>query len=395
MRILIAHNRYQTAGGEDAVVRDEIELLKDHGHSVELLEEDNDEIQGLRGKANATFSVFHSESARRRMKRALNAFQPEVVHVHNWFPLLSPSIFRAADAWGAPVLQTLHNYRMLCANSLLYREGSVCTDCVGKSFPLDGIIHGCYRGSRAGSAIVTAAYAFHRLAHTWDAVDLFLAVSEFQRELLVRGGLPAEKVVVKPNFVGSENWRGERDREDFALFAGRLSPEKGVRTMLSAWDAGKIPLRLKILGDGPMAGEVRACAAKNARVVYLGLQTSEEVYRQMARARFLLFPSEWYEGLSRTVIEAFAQGTPVLAADLGVVRELVEEGVTGYRYPAGNADALAARALRFPAGEKYQQMSLNCRKLFLGKFTAEANYRLLIDIYNRAIMARKTRRQRG
>ena len=164
--------------------------------------------------------------------------------------------------------------------------------------------------------------------------------------------------------------------------------------MLSAWDTGKIPLRLKILGDGPMADEVRARAARNTSVEYMGLQTSEAVYQEMAKARFLVFPSEWYEGLSRTVIEAFAQGTPVLAADLGAVCELVEEGVTGYRFPAGNVDALAAGALRFTAGEDYERMCLNCRNLFLSEFTGEVNYSLLMDIYARAIAARRMRRQR-
>lgn len=394
MRILIAHNRYQIGGGEDAVVRDEIDLLRRHGHRVELLEEGNEGIHGLRGRAIAAVSVFHSERSRMRMKRVLDDFQPEVVHIHNWFPMLSPSVLLEADAWGAPLVQTLHNFRMLCANSLLYRDGAVCTDCVGKSFPLDGIVHGCYRGSRPGSAIVTAAYAFHRLTHTWDAVDLFVAVSEFQREVLVRGGLPAEKLAVKPNFVDAPVWRAEKTREDFALFAGRLSPEKGIRTLLSAWDTGKIPLGLKILGDGPLADEVRARAAKNKDVEYLGLQPSEAVYLKMGSAKFLVFPSEWYEGLSRTVIEAFAQGTPVLAADLGAVRELVEEGVTGFRFPPGNVDALAAGALRFPGGEEYGRISSNCRSLFLGRFTAEINYGLLMDIYSKAIAARRLRQRR-
>jgi glycosyltransferase involved in cell wall biosynthesis len=327
------------------------------------------------------------------MKRALDDFRPEIVHVHNWFPMLSPSIILETSASGVPVVQTLHNYRMLCVNSLLYRDGAVCTDCVGKSFPVDGVVHGCYRGSRMGSAIVTAAYAFHRLARTWEAVDLFIAVSEFQREILVRGGLPAEKVVVKPNFVASDSWKAEQNRENFALFVGRLSPEKGIGTLLSAWNSGRIPVRLKIIGDGPKADTVRAAAAGSASIEYMGLQPSDVVYREMAKARFLVFPSEWYEGLSRAVIEALSQGTPVLAADLGAVRELVEEGVTGYRFPPGNVDALIDGALRFPDGEDYERICSNCRSLFLGSFTAEINYTQLIDIYARAIEARKMRQQ--
>ncbi|MGD0801989.1 MAG: glycosyltransferase [Terracidiphilus sp.] len=389
MRILVAHNRYQFSGGEDAVVRDEVELLRLRGHSVELLEENNDAIHGLRGKIIASANIFYSSHSRKRMVQAIHDFRPEIFHVHNWFPILSPSIILEADASALPTVQTLHNFRMLCANALLYRNGVVCTDCVGKSIPLSGVIHGCYRGSRAGSAIVTAAYAFHRLAHTWNRVDLFIAVSDFERDILVRGGVPSEKVVVKPNFVNTKTGNAVRHREDVALYVGRLSPEKGIRTLLSAWNTGKIPLRLRIIGDGPMAEEVRRCVASNTSVEYMGSQPSESVYREMARAKFLIFPSEWFETFGRTVVEAFSQGTPVLAADLGGIRELVEEGITGYCFPPGNADALITAALRFPGGEAYERMQTNCRNLFSCKFTAEINYTALTGIYARAIAARR------
>jgi glycosyltransferase involved in cell wall biosynthesis len=264
---------------------------------------------------------------------------------------------------------------------------------MGKVLPVDGVAHGCYRGSRAGSAIVTAAYAFHRLAHTWDRVDLFIATSGFQRDLLVRGGLPAKRVVVKPNFVGLDTLSPETNREDIALFVGRLSPEKGITTLLSAWNTGRIRLRLKIIGDGPMVNAVRSCAARNSGVEYVGQQPPEAVYREMAKAKFLVFPSECFETFGRTVVEAFSRSTPVLAADLGGVRELVEEGVTGYRFPPGDADALAAGALRFPAGEDYERMGSNCRNLFESQFTAEINRRLLMEIYASALEVRKARQK--
>jgi glycosyltransferase involved in cell wall biosynthesis len=391
MKILVAHNRYQFSGGEDAVVRDEVEMLRRRGHSVEVLEQNNEAIHGLSGKLTASKSIFYSTASRKRMKQAIHDLRPDVVHIHNWFPMLSPSIILEADGAGIPVVQTLHNFRMICANAILYRDGGVCTDCAGKMLPLDGVVHGCYRGSRAGSAIVTAAYAFHRFMHTWDRVDLFIAVSDFEREILVGGGLPAERLVVKPNFVGSDTWEAERKAEDVALFVGRLSPEKGLGTLLSAWSTGKIPLRLKIIGDGPMAQNVRSSAAGNTDVEYLGAQPQNAVYREMAKAKFLVFPSEWFETFGRTVVEAFAQGTPVLAADLGAVRELVEDGVTGYRFAPGNVDALIAGAHLFPGGKEYEQMRANCRALFLRKFTAEVNYGLLTEIYTRAIAIRGRR----
>lgn len=391
MKILIAHNRYQFSGGEDAVVRDEAELLRRHGHAVEVLEQDNDAIHGLRGNLIAAASVFYSASSRARMKQAIHDFQPEIVHVHNWFPMLSPAIILEADSTAIPVVQTLHNFRLLCANALLYREGAVCMDCVGKPFPMDGILHGCYRGSRAGSAIVTAANVIHRLMRIWDRVDLFMAVSSFEREILVRGGLPADRTVVKPNFVSSDALHAESNRENSALYVGRLSPEKGIQTLLSAWNSGRMPLQLKIIGDGPLADDVRCCAATNPRVEYLGLQPPDAVLRAMAKARFLVFPSEWFETFGRTVVEAFSQGTPVLATDLGGVSELVEEGITGFRFPPGDADALAAGALRFSACQEYEQMRANCRNLFLHQYTAEINYTLLMNAYAQAITFRKMR----
>ena len=392
MRVIVAHNKYQHGGGEDAVVRDEIEMLQQHGHSVELLEQNNDTIHGIRGKLIASSSVFYSASSRIRINKMINNFCPDIMHVHNWFPLLSPSSIWEAYAAGVPVVQTLHNYRMLCANALLYRNGAVCTDCLGKSFPIDGIVHGCYRDSRAGSAIVTAAYAFHRLIHTWERVNLFIAVSDFEREILVRGGLPAAKVVVKPHFVGMAPWNAGINTDDVALYVGRLSPEKGIRTLLSAWNSGKVKLRLKIIGDGPLADEVRSCAASNQRVEYLGSRLPDDVYREIAKSKFLVWPSECYETFGRTVVEAFSQGTPVLAADIGCMRELVEEGVAGYLFPPGNVDALVAGSFNFTYGVEYERMRTNCRSQFLHKFSAEINYPLLMDIYSRAIEIRKMRR---
>ncbi len=392
MRFLVAHNRYRFSGGEDAVVRDEVELLRGHGHTVELLEEDNDAIEGLRGRLTASAAVFYSARSRKRMRQAIGDFLPDLLHVHNWFPMLSPSILLEAGAARVPTVQTLHNFRMVCANALLYRDGAVCTDCLGKSLPLDGVVHGCYRGSRAGSAVVTAAYGFHRLACTWDRVDLFIAVSAFEREILIRGGLPAEKIVVKPNFARAKSWAAEEQREDAALFVGRLSPEKGIRTLLAAWETGGMPLRLKIIGDGPLREQVRSRAAAGNGIEYLGPQPPEAVDRAMARARILIFPSECFETFGRTVVEAFAQGTPVLAADLGAARELVEEGVTGFRFPPRDAAALAAGVLRFPRGEDYERMRAHCRGLFLSRFTAEINYARLMEIYAQTMAFSRKRR---
>jgi glycosyltransferase involved in cell wall biosynthesis len=384
MRIVVAHNRYKFAGGEDTVMHAEVAMLREHGHDVELLEADNSTIDGMVAKIAAAGSLFHSFASSRRMTKLVREFQPDVLHVHNWFPLLSPSIIDAAVAQGVPVVQTLHNFRMLCANGMLYREGRICQDCVGKAFPTDGVMHGCYTGSRLGSAVVAAAFSYHRLAHRWDGVSAFIALSEFQRTLLERGGVDAAKLVVKPNFVKDSGGAGD-GKGGYALFVGRLIPEKGIRTVLDAWKSGAMRMPLKIMGDGPLADEVRRMSTTLARVQYLGQQTSAEVYAAMAEARFVICASECHEAFGLTIVEAYARGTPVLAPDLESVSELVRPGVTGMRFTPGDACDLAAKASLLMADDAaYREMRRRCRALYEERYTDRINYGLLMEIYIQA-----------
>lgn len=383
MRIVVAHNRYKCAGGEDSVMRSEVDMLQSAGHQVELLEADNSSIQSTGSKIVAATSLFYSERSSRRMKKLLATFNPDVLHIHNWFPLLSPSIVSAAHDAGVPVIQTLHNFRMLCVNGILYRDGKVCHDCVGKTLPLNGATHGCYSSSRIGSTLVAAAFLYHRLAHTWRGVSTFIALSEFQRDLLIRGGVDAARTVVKPNFVKQEQGAGT-GRGGYALFAGRLTPEKGIRTVLSAWERDLIPMPLKIMGDGPLASEVQRRVAGMPRAEYLGQRTAPEVSSAMADARFIIFPSESYETFALTIVEAFSRGTPVLAADLESIWELVRDGETGLRFAPGDADDLAAKGRCLLSDTSaYRAMRLRCRSLYEERFTEEINYGLLMDIYGR------------
>jgi glycosyltransferase involved in cell wall biosynthesis len=310
-----------------------------------------------------------------------------VVHVHNWFPLLSPSIIDAAVEEGVPVVQTLHNFRMLCANGMLYRDGKICQDCVGKAFPLDGMAHGCYTGSRVGTALVAAAFSYHRMAHRWDGVSAFIALSEFQRTLLARGGVDAARMVVKPNFVKDSGGPGD-GKGGYALFVGRLIPEKGIRTVLNAWRGGGMRMPLKIMGDGPLADEVRRMATATQGVQYLGQQSSAEVYAAMAEARFVICASECHEAFGLTIVEAYAKGTPVLAPDLESISELVRPGETGMRFAPGDAADLAAKASLLVADDAaYRAMRRRCRALYEERYTDTINYRLLMDIYRRVCAA--------
>jgi glycosyltransferase involved in cell wall biosynthesis len=384
MRILIAHNRYKYAGGEDTAMRAEMQMLRAAGHQVELLEADNRSIDGIVSKIAAAGSLFRSPDTERRMNSLLREFRPHIVHVHNWFPLLSPSVVTAAFAAGVPVVQTLHNFRIFCANGVLHRDGKICLDCAGKRLPFGAALHACYAESRIGSAIVSAAYSYHRAARTWDSVARFIAVSEFQRDLLVRGGVRRSQLVVKPNFVTLPDQPGDGSG-GYALYVGRLTPEKGIRTVMTAWSRHNIPLPLKIMGDGPLAGEVRAFAAQTPGVEYSGQRSRDEVSEAMASARFLVFASEAYETFALSIVEAFAHGTPVLAADVASIHELVRDGETGLRFTAGDADDLAAKvsSLLRPS-QDCAAMRLRCRRLCETRYTDTINYGLLMKIYHQA-----------
>jgi glycosyltransferase involved in cell wall biosynthesis len=385
MRILIAHNRYKYAGGEDTAMRSEADMLLAAGHQVELLVVDNAEIQTQSDKIIAAASLFHSRRSNRLMEEVLERFRPDVVHIHNWFPLLSPSVIAVAREAGVPVVHTLHNFRMLCANVALYRDGEICHECLNKALPLGGVIHGCYSGSRIGTSLITAALAYHRLALTWDAVSTFIAVSEFQRELLIEGGLNPAQVVVKPNFVKDTHEVGD-GRGGYALFVGRLTQEKGIRTVLKVWEKKKARLPLKILGTGPLADEVRQRAVRLADVEYVGHQSSADVYGAMAAAKFLIFSSEWYEPFALTIVEALSRGTPVIAADIGANAALVEEGRTGLRFIPGDAEDLAAKIEMFLTNtSNYRATRLQCRKVYEDRYTDKINLKLLTDIYATAI----------
>ncbi len=387
----MAHNRYKFAGGEDSVVAAEVEMLRSAGHEVELLEADNKIIEGTLAKIAAAGSLFHSPGSSQRMVELIRTFRPEIVHIHNWFPLLSPSIISAAYAAGVPVVQTLHNFRMFCANSGLYRDGRVCLDCAGKVLPLDGVVHGCYSGSRVGSALVTAAFSYHRLVGTWAGISTFIAVSDLQRELLIQGGMKPEQIVVKPNFVKDPGKPGD-GLGGYALFVGRVSAQKGIRTVLKAWEEHSPTMPLKIMGDGPLADEVRDRASRLAHVEYLGQRTATEVAAAMGAARFLIFASESYEPLASTILEAFSQGTPVLAASVESINHLVKDGVTGLQFAVGDAGDLAAKSNQLSLDAPgYRDMRRNCRSLYEERYTEPQNYRMLSDIYARAIESKHCR----
>ncbi|NJL35723.1 MAG: glycosyltransferase [Leptolyngbyaceae cyanobacterium SM1_4_3] len=381
MQILSVHNAYQIRGGEDESRAAEERLLRENGHEVDVYEENNDRVAKL-SSAQLAIKTIWSKEAYQTVEQRLTQSAYDLIHVQNFFPLISPSIYYAAKAAGVPVVQTLRNYRLLCPNALFFRDGKVCEDCLGKFVPYPGVLHSCYRENRAASGVTAAMITTHRLLGTWTkAVDLYITLTEFARQKFIEGGLPGEKIVVKPNFVHPDPGIGSGSG-GYALYVGRLSVEKGLDTLLAAWEHLNAPIPLKIIGDGPLADQVAAAAARMPKVEWLGRRPMSEVYDLMGEAMFLIFPSKWYETFGRVAVEAFAKGTPVIAANIGAIAELVDQPRTGLLFQAGNAQDLAAKVEAILLDPKVLfEMRQSARSEYEAKYTAAENYRRLMQIY--------------
>jgi glycosyltransferase involved in cell wall biosynthesis len=389
MKILAVHNRYQQPGGEDQVFVDETALLEARNHRVFRYEVHNDQVKQVNRLTLAKDTVWNA-SAYRELGSLIRRERPDVVHFHNTLPLISPAGYYAARAEGVPVIQTLHNYRLLCPVALFFRDGRVCEDCMGKAVPWPGVVHRCYRGSRAASAVIATMLTVHRALRTWtEMVEVYVALTEFARNKFIEGGLPAGKIAVKPNFVAPDPGRGQGGG-GYALFVGRLAPEKGTGTMLAAWDRLGTRVPLKIVGVGPLRDRVVEAAARQSNVEWLGNRPVEDVHALMRKADMLVFPSQCYETFGRVAAEAFAAGTPVIAANIGAVAELVEHGRTGLKFRPGDPEDLVTQvewALSHPA--ELRSMREEVRGEFEAKYTAERNYRALMEIYEAALERKK------
>jgi glycosyltransferase involved in cell wall biosynthesis len=389
MRVLSVHNRYQQPGGEDAVFEAEAAVLEQHGHAVHRLVFDNSEIgdhlspmESLRLAGTAIWS----RSAASRIRCAIRESRADVAHFHNTFPLVSPAAFGACRREGVAVVHTLHNYRLMCPSATLFRDGQVCEDCVGPAVAWPGVLHACYRGSRTQTATVAAMLAVHRLRKTWwRDVDLFIALTEFSRRKFIEGGLPGDRVAVKPNFLPVDPGLHTEDRRGF-LFAGRLVEEKGVRALLDAWQHARIDATLRIAGDGPLAPEVRRAALQQQSVQYLGGIRREAVLQEMARAVALVFPSAWYEAFPVAIVEAFASGLPVIAPRIGVMPEIINDHRTGLIYEPSNVRALGdTLAWAHEHEQELTRMSYECRREYESRYTASENCARLIRLYETAL----------
>jgi glycosyltransferase involved in cell wall biosynthesis len=391
MRVLVVHNSYQQPGGEDVAVAQESLLLGSQGHLVISYARSNHELKKLSATQRLLLlkDLVYSSQSKREIEGLLRKEKPDVVHVHNTFMMISPSIFKACQEAGVPVLQTLHNYRLLCPAWTLSRNGKICEDCVEGGL-WHGVWHGCYRESHAMTAAVAAMLKFHRMSGTWsDSVDAYVALSEFARRKFIEGGLPANKIHVKPNFVQSDP--GEKQAPgSHALFVGRLSAEKGVQTLISAWAQMRNLYPLVVVGDGPLRESLEAEVAKQniSSVTFKGWLPRTQTLDAMKKSAFLVAPSLWYEGFPMTIAEAFACGTPVLCSRLGGMQEIVEDGRTGLHFEAGNAEDLCAKVAELlTRPEKIAAMGIAARKEYESRYTARTNYSLLMRIYEKSMNA--------
>lgn len=385
MRILMVHNRYRIRGGEDEVCDSERDLLQSYGHEVDLYEEHNDRLTELNPIQSAVNTVW-SKQTYGTVRDHLSHRHYDIVHVHNFLPLISPSVYYAAKEQNVPVVQTLHNYRLLCPNALFFRQGNVCEDCLGATLPLSGVYHGCYRSSRAATGVVAMMNAMHHGMKTWTSVvDAYIALTEFARQKYIQGGIPAEKIKVKPNFVPSDPGIGN-SRGGYAIYVGRLSVEKGLDTLLEAWQKIGSRLPLKIVGDGPLSNMVVQVMQKNPSIEWVGRKSMQDVYDLVGDATVLIFPSKWYETFGRVAIEAFAKGTPVIASNIGAIAELVSSGRTGLHFQPSDASDLAAKVNWLTSHPReLAKMQQEARAEFEDKYTAEKNYQKLIQIYKELI----------
>ena len=391
MKVVLVHNYYQLPGGEDRVFAQECALLESHGHEVVTYQRNNNEVLGYSRfqRLSLPKKTVWAQDSYEEILALLRKERPDVVHVHNTLVQVSPSVFSACREAGVPVVLSLHNFRLLCPAATFFRNGKICEDCRESSL-LHSIRHACYRQSYGATATIAIMLTVHRKARTWiDGVDTFIALSEFSRRKFTEGGLPDSKIRVKPNFVSPDP--GEKDAVgDDAVFVGRLSPEKGLKNLLRAWGRLRMPIRLRILGDGPLRAELEQMAydLKLSQITFLGHVNQAATQAAIKEARFLILPSECYENFPLTIIEALSCGTPVICSRLGAMQEIVKDGDTGLHFTPGNAEDLAEKvAWAWDHPRQAKDMSRAARQDYEQKYTAESNYESLMSIYQHAIVA--------
>ena len=390
MKILFVHNFYQQFGGEDAVANSERRLLEDRGEEVLFWTRHNDEIKGYSRSQKLNFlrETISSSRTTTDIKEAVARFKPDVAFVHNVYPLISPSLYPALNTLHVPVVQVLHDFRPFCSNGWFYIDGKICERCKMGNH-LHGIIHRCYKDSYLLSTLYSATLGINRQAGLLDKIDAYICLTGFFKKKILEVGIPEEKIHLRPNFIDAPPLvaNSYQHGNGYALYLGRLSNEKGIRTLIRAFE--KLPeVNLKIVGTGPLEPEVREYArAKDLRnIEFLGFKSGEEKWQLIRNSQFAVVPSEWYENFPIVALEYFAAAKPVIASRIGGLPYVVEEGQTGYLFEPGNADDLVATVKRLrnepAAGATMGRLG---RQLVETKYGPEASYNTLMQIFHKVL----------
>ena len=390
MKILIIHNKYKEPGGEDSVCKAESELLLSYGHEVQHMLYDNATIKTFFDKCFSGLKTIYNPDSAHALRIKIKTFAPDIIHIHNFLPLVSPSVLFVANWSNVPVVMTLHNYRLICPSATLFFKGKIYEKSIHSVFPFDAIWKGVYRNSKIQTAIVALMTGIHKLIGTWkNKVDCYIALTEFAKGKFENSSLaiPERKLIVKSNFV-QDYGKGAIPRQDYFLFVGRLTEEKGIRTILKA--AADHTFKFIIIGDGPLKPIVEDAAEYNPNLKFLGYQSKSIVVDYLKNCKALIFPSIWYEGFPVAIAEAFSTGTPVVASNLGSLTEIIQDRKNGLHFEAGNSSDLILK-LRELNGDSVlaKKLSDNARQSYLDDYTAATNYPQLIGIYLEAIERRQ------
>jgi len=377
MKVLIIHNTYQLKGGEDTTVSNEIELLTEKGENVSLLTFNNE-------SKSMIFSLFFNIKSLHLITSRVREFKPDVIHVHNFFYQASPSIFYLNKKYNIPIIVTIHNFRLICSGSYLLREAKVCDLCVKRRFPWQGIRHACFQNSSIKTTYLTFVTGVHKLFGTWNRrISGYIALTPFAKDKLINSSLKLtdNQIFIKPNFVYDYGFYPKEKRKDFFLFVGRLSLEKGILILLKSWNQVNIPL--VIIGDGPLRIDVLKATAQNPNIRYVGLKEKPEVNKYLSECKALVFPSIWFEGMPLVILEAFSFGTPVLCSNIDNLNDIVLDNYNGKLFKVGCDKSIFSMLNLLDLNSTHYE---NARQTFIDKYSKDANYNTLIEIYKSTIL---------
>lgn len=379
MKVLIVHNKYKIAGGEDIQTNEEYQLLKHYGVDVELFFVSNNEVDNINPLRLAYNTIWSSKYYKLLLEK-IRKNKYDIVHVQNFFPLLSPSIFHAAKKAGTKVIMTAHNYRLICPNALMFVDNKICNACVGKSIPYPAIFKRCYRDSFSATSITVSMLGIHNLINTWKTkIDGIICISDFVKKQLVSGGFEEKKLHLKYNFVSSVV-EPSFVHEDYYIFVGRTSDQKGIQPLLEVFE--KIQKKLIIVGEGPLDEKIQEVASKNSNIEFLGKLSLEQTYQKIAKAKAIVVPSQSNEPFGRTIAEAFAHGTPVIGSALGGITELVKDGKNGYLFDPYKKGDFLKTLLYFEEIKQYETLRRNAYSSYKENFTTDLSYKTIMNIYH-------------